>query len=285
MNSLRLAKHRFTLRFKSDTILPSFIGNTIRGALGRALYEDNSWFAEELQCACCCAELREYNSYTYGYCNNCAYGSIFKSSSVVSIPNPYTISVPYPAKMDYRSGDELMFFITLFGSACDFGTNVITAAKNMCKGKITDCVCDYEGTEYERVWSDGGAESIPYCGKLTINFITPTEILSSKKPVTEVPFAALIDTLFGRIGDIIDNYTNGKFIIPYKLIAHKPYITTKTKLRPTYFQTSGQPIRGFLGSVTYFGDVTHYLPYIDLGSQIHIGKKTTRACGEYNFEI
>ncbi|MDR0221894.1 MAG: CRISPR system precrRNA processing endoribonuclease RAMP protein Cas6, partial [Lachnospiraceae bacterium] len=42
---------------------------------------------------------------------------------------------------------------------------------------------------------------------------------------------------------------------------------------------------GFVGTVSYFGDVTRYLPYIDLGSQIHIGKKTTRACGEYVFEI
>ena len=42
---------------------------------------------------------------------------------------------------------------------------------------------------------------------------------------------------------------------------------------------------GIVGSVRYKGDITKYLPYIDLGSQIHIGKKTTRGCGEYEFEF
>ncbi|MDR1766105.1 MAG: CRISPR system precrRNA processing endoribonuclease RAMP protein Cas6 [Lachnospiraceae bacterium] len=54
---------------------------------------------------------------------------------------------------------------------------------------------------------------------------------------------------------------------------------TQCDIKPSRFWTSGEPIEGFVGTVRYSGDVTRYLPYIDLGSQIHIGKKTTRGCG------
>ncbi|MDR1193119.1 MAG: CRISPR system precrRNA processing endoribonuclease RAMP protein Cas6 [Peptococcaceae bacterium] len=155
----------------------------------------------------------------------------------------------------------------------------------MCAGKLSNCVLEGGGLDYDRMWSDNGAETIPRCEELTINFLTPTEILSGKEPIREVDFNTLIDSLFGRIGGIIDNYTEGEFVIPYSLFARRPFVKAEYNLRPINFQTSGQPIYGFLGAVRYLGDVTRYLPYIDLGSQIHMGKKTTRACGEYSFEI
>jgi hypothetical protein len=39
------------------------------------------------------------------------------------------------------------------------------------------------------------------------------------------------------------------------------------------------------GEVTYKRYVTRHLPYFDLESQLHIGKKTTRGCGEYWFRL
>ncbi|MDR1690071.1 MAG: CRISPR system precrRNA processing endoribonuclease RAMP protein Cas6 [Clostridiales bacterium] len=254
MNSLRLCKYRFTLRFTSDTKLPFFMGNTIRGALGRVLGE-------------------------------AAYNGMFKVASDVSIPNPFAVSVPYPSLRQYSKGSKLDFFITLFANACDFLPDVITAAQNMCRGKFANCVLDGGELVYERIWSDSGAETIPYCDMLTIRFVTPAEILNSKQLIKELPFAGFTESLFGRIAGIIDNYTESKFIIPYSLIALKPHIRADYNLKEIRFETSGQTINGVTGTVRYLGDVTPYLPYIDLGSQIHIGKKTTRGCGEFVFEI
>ena len=49
---------------------------------------------------------------------------------------------------------------------------------------------------------------------------------------------------------------------------------TKLRGRCCYEQAS-EPVDGILGEARYFGDVTRYLPYIDLGTQLHLGKKTT----------
>ena len=155
----------------------------------------------------------------------------------------------------------------------------------MCDGKLSESEIIDIKHEYSREWSDAGAESIPHADLLKLRFRTPTEILSSKEPIAELDFSKFIDSLFGRIDGLINNYTENEFIIPYALVANKPLVKAESNLKPVRFQTSGQPINGFMGTVRYFGDITRYLPYIDLGGQIHIGKKTTRSCGEYSFKI
>jgi CRISPR-associated Csx2 family protein len=257
VNTLRLTKYNFTLRFTADAELPPFVGNTVRGALGSALDKMGS----------------------------AAYENVFKIEATESMPNPHTISVRYPSASKYKKDDTLPFSVTLFGVACEYGEDIVAAAKQMCRGKLKDCVVADCGLEFDRVWSDAGAENIPPSDSIKINFVTPTEMLSSKEAISELTFETFIDRLFGRISDIIDNYTDGEFVVPYALTYKKPNVSVEYNLEPTRFKTSGQPINGLIGSVRYSGNITRYLPYIDLGSQLHIGKKTTRACGEYIFEI
>jgi CRISPR-associated endoribonuclease Cas6 len=257
MNKLYLIKHKFTLLFTEDSQLPPFIGNTIRGAIGQALHDNSS----------------------------IAYNAIFKGTGGESKPNPFVISAPYPSQGEYKKGETLEFFITLFGNASNCYSDIVFAVKNMSRGKLENTTC-YESREiYAKEWSDDGAESIPYCDFLEVEFITPTEIYHSKEPISKPDFTAFTDCLFGRIRGIIDNYTDCLFTVPYSLIAVRPHVKAEYDTKTVRFQTSGQPINGFLGTVRYSGDVTRYLPYIDLGSQILIGKKTTRSCGEYSFII
>jgi hypothetical protein len=257
MNTLKLCKYRCSLRFTRKVSLPPFIGNTLRGTFGRLL------------------------------CDNYpdVYGRVFKVDGAESAPNPFVISAAYPSKGEYGVGDELAFFITLFGSACEFEKEVAGTVRFMCEGRLAHAESAEIEPVYAREWSDDGAASISHCDALTVNFLTPTEILSGNRTATELSFNAMVDSLFGRIGYIIDNYTDGEFVLPYSLIARRPFVKAECDLKQVRLQTSGQPINGFVGTIKYSGDVTKYLPYIDLGSQIHIGKKTTRSCGEYSFEI
>ena len=257
MNKLKLCKHKFTLRFTADTILPPFVGNTIRGAFGQSLCDNFPDVCEQ----------------------------VFKIGDTESVPNPFVVSMPYPGKGGYRTGDTLDFAITLFGAACVYESEILSAVRLMCRGKLSSSEIINSEQVYIREWSDDGAETIPYADALTVRFLTPTEILSSKVPVAELDFKKYIDSLFGRIAGVIDRYTEDKFTIPYRFVANIPFVKAEYRLKPIRFKTSGQPINGFVGSIRYFGDITRYLPYIDLGSQIHIGKKTTRSCGEYSYKI
>jgi hypothetical protein len=257
MNSIKLLKLRFTLTFTGETHLPPFVGNTLRGALGRAL------------------------------CDNfpVVYEAVFKVAGGESTPNPFTISAPYPGKESYHIGENMDFSLTLFGSACVYEDEIINAAKLMCNGKLSHAKLTATELEYSREWSDAGAESITPCNFLRLQFISPTQILSGKVSVYAPDFGMFIDSLLGRISAITDNYGEKEFTIPYSLIARKPFVRAEYDTKRLLITTNKQPIGGFVGTICYLGDVTRYLPYIDLGSQLHLGKKTTRSCGEYTFEI
>jgi hypothetical protein len=252
-----LTKLKCSLLFNRDTRLSEFVGNTIRGALGRSLHDN--------------------------FQN--VYDAVFKVTSTESVPNPYVISVSYPSKRTYHTGETLEFSITLFGVACVYSEEITRAVELMNNDKLANTELTKAEYVYASEWSDSGAESIPYCDTLTLNFVTPTELLSKKIPIYEPDFATLTDSLFGRISAIIDNYSEVEFIIPYSLIGRKPLVEAKYEIERVKINSNNHPINGFIGKIHYYGDVTRYLPYIDLGSQLHLGKKTTRSCGEYYMEM
>lgn len=191
--------------------------------------------------------------------------------------------MPYPSSGVYKAHETLTFYVTLFGTACTLEQDVIDAAHDMCEGKLANARLVEVERIYSMEWNDVG--SVPHCDSLTIDFLTPTEIFVQKHTLEQLDFSLFVDRLFTRISAIIDNYGEAEFAIPYNMIVNKPFVQAECELHIVKFQTNNQPISGILGNVRYTGDVTRYLPYIDLGCQIHIGKKSTRGCGEYRFEI
>jgi hypothetical protein len=185
----------------------------------------------------------------------------------------------------YRKDEKLIFYITLIGSACEYSNEIIDAMNFISNGKLGNTELIKSKCIYARQWSDAYAENIPPCGLVTIDFTSPVELLSSKKPIYEPDFSSFIESLFGRISSLCDNYGEKQFVLPYSLFAFKPQIIAEFDIKKVSINSNNHPINGFIGKIHYSGDITRYLPYIDLGSQIHIGKRTTRSCGEYIFEI
>ena len=85
---------------------------------------------------------------------------------------------------------------------------------------------------------------------------------------------------------LCDLYGEGEFTLPYRLLARKPRIAAQfSTQRVAIPQDHGQRVDGIVGEITYEGEITRYLPYLDLGTKLHIGKKTTRGCGQFEIEI
>ena len=163
-----------------------------------------------------------------------------------SVPNPYTISAPYPGKGGYKAGDTLDFGISLFGAACSYESDILSAARQMCNGKLSGSEIVGIKQIYSREWSDSGSESIPRADTLALRFLTPTIMLSSKEPVNEPDFAKFIDSLFGRIAGIIDHYTDSEFVLPYALVASKPLVRISAR-RGQCFRKHADSIPGASG--------------------------------------
>jgi hypothetical protein len=97
-------------------------------------------------------------------------------------------------------------------------------------------------------------------------------------------FNTFIDSLLARIAAIIDIYGGGEFVLPCRLTLWRLTITAEQAFTKVVIAQGKQPIVGVKVTVTYSGNLTGFMPYIELGSQIHVGKLATRGCGQYRFE-
>jgi hypothetical protein len=228
--------------------LSEFMGNKLRGALGRQLH------------------------------GTPIYDEVFKAEGGANVQQPYVIGVDYPIS---RDSHDFSFYINLFGSAIQYAEQIEQATSSLLPGYDITCTSN----KYV-VWSDENARSIAPTDKLKITLLTPLQILNAGMLNTEPDFEEFMASIFGRISGIIDNHTDSEFEIPYSMVFRKPRVTAEFDLKATTIKLERPPhILGIMGTITYKGDATRYLPYIDLGTQLHAGKLATRGCGGYVFEM
>jgi hypothetical protein len=129
LSPIKLARYEFTLRARTDAVLPPFLGSTLRGSFGHAL--------KEVAC-----------SIPHGDChrcllvNKCAYPKIFETAerrhsnllaNGQAAPRPFVFVPPTPGppqglharddflrwRMGMSAGQSLTFGMTLIGEAID----------------------------------------------------------------------------------------------------------------------------------------------------------------------
>ena len=297
MNKLRLIRLGFEVKVLTTTCLPGYLGNTIRGALGSSLVRLHCLKTDKASCEKC------------NRIETCIYSNVFKSlykdAEFTSVPNPYIIEVSERKKREYTAGESIYFAIVLFGEATKYIEEFVNGVKHMMardfggvsnKFELSKVFEEYtnslifEGNTFLHlpepvVWTDRGADAIPKVTELKIQFVTPIQILQKSHLIKEIEFDVFIDSLMSRIASIVDLYEEEEFVIPYRLICRKPWIKADMKLKEKAIRQERGVAKGMVGHVRYSGEITRYMPYIDLGQQLHVGKLTTRGFGQYRFSF
>ena len=291
MNQLQMVRMDLEAEVLQNVQLPGFLGNVLRGCLGRALLRQNCGMGSP-DCETCSRR------------GGCVYPNVFKvirsTTAFPTMPAPFVIRAPEFGKRQWQAGEALKFSILLFGSAIRWSTEILQAASTIFEGRFAQtqgalrlqAVHDgFTGQSAENelqiaVWSDTGAQSIPPVQGVKIRFLSPTQVFQDHFVVEKPEFSLFMDSLFARIAAMVDIYGEEEFVLPYGLVGRKPQVAARVSTqRITIPQDRGQRVDGIIGEIVYEGNVTRYLPYLDLGTQLHIGKKTTRGCGQYEIEI
>jgi len=295
MNKLRLLRLGFEVKTLTTSYLPEYLGNTIRGALGNSLI------------SLYCSQKEKANCNNCNSTETCIYANVFKSlykdDEFTSVPNPYIIEVSEINKKQYNAGESFYFTIILFGRATQYIEEIISGVEHMVVRELgknsNSFILSKVFEEYTNrliyeantlfhlpkpvTWTDNGADKIASVTKLEIQFITPVQILQKSQLIKNIEFNIFIDSLLSRVAAIIDLYEEDEFVIPYRLICRKPWIKANVNLRERVIKQERGMIKGMVGNVNFTGEITRYMPYIDVGQQLHVGKLTTRGFGQYRF--
>ena len=113
--AIQAQQYTFHCRFKTDAILPGYLGSTLRGALGWGLKKISCALKRE-QCEMCM--LRQ----------QCAYAWIFETERyqtgdgriVNARPHPFVLQPEMNRYGHQKEGSDLVFSLLLFGRANEF---------------------------------------------------------------------------------------------------------------------------------------------------------------------
>ena len=255
--------------------------------------------------------------------NPSLYQTLFKNETentysdeyVSGKPNPYVFESPARAQTSLSAGDTLTFSLTLFGNACAYVPESIFTIQQMLKWNLMNTSQAFElqsaancftgetlyanGAVNSNIgeiarpwrWTDGISPEIG-ARRVLIRFLEPASIKENGEPAGLISFSLLIRAILNRLRLLTSVY-GGVFQINRDEIEENADTvkTYRNELHDSSFitfsrtQMKKKNYHGLTGDVYYEGDLTQFLPYINIGSVLHVGRNTVMGMGQYVWKI
>jgi CRISPR-associated endoribonuclease Cas6 len=124
---------------------------------------------------------------------------------------------------------------------------------------------------------------------LTLRFLTPARLVYGGSLADSLDFHVLIRVLLRRLSNLAYFHCDTELQLDFRgLIAAAEQVQTVSSHlwwydweRYSARQDTRMKLGGFLGSVTYQGDLQPFIPMLQLGAFVHVGKGTSFGLGKY----
>jgi len=307
---LSLLRVRVTLRARDPLQLPPYKGSTLRGGFG-SVFKETVCVVEHRDCARCL--LRSRCAFPYVF-DTPVPEDAARLRKYPAAPHPFVFLPPLEEKTLYRPGESLAFDLTLIGKGADFLPYFIYTFERLGerhglgkgRGRFSVESVTWLSPQGEEVLIYNGAEKIlqnsfrsvtvrdlfselATLHFLTLHFVTPTRLVYAEA-LTAVPdFHVLIRVLLRRLSNLAYFHCGTELNLDFRgLIAAAEQIETVTSELRWYDwerysarQDARMKLGGFIGRMTYRGDLQPFLPLLRLGEMVHVGKGTSFGLGKY----
>lgn len=317
LSGFRWARFRLRLVSREPLFLPTYKGSVLRGGFGHvfrkvACLGAGRGFGECL--------LKERCPYHYIFETSPPAGSTLLAK-MPTAPQPFVIEPPLEAKRIYERGEGLPFHLVLIGRAIDFLPYFIYSFDELGrlgigqrKGRYTleevswldatgQAVPIYDGSRktltdsfhplsLSQLSVSGPSPTLSLPSSVSISFLSPTRIKYGEKLTMDCEFHIFFRTLLRRLSLLSYFHCDGEFPQDRRDMVERAQKveTVEQDLRwydwERYSNRQGVRMRlgGFVGQVTYRGDLEEFLPYLLLGTYTHVGKGATFGLGGYRIE-
>jgi CRISPR-associated endoribonuclease Cas6 len=303
---------RWTLGPREPIRLPRMNkGITLRGAFGTSF--------RHLVCVDRTARCEEC-----GVHPSCPYGVIFaprvpeeavRLRLNKDIPRPFVVKPPLDDKEIYRRGEPITFELVLVGRAKDFLPYFLVAFRELGERGIGAGRGRFDIDRVESLDAEGGA-SIVYekkdslvrvpesavrfediCGmhpegeEIRVRFLTPVLIKQDGKWVRPT-FGPLLRRLRDRINALAYFYCGETMDMDFAAFGraadqircvHED-LKWVEESRYSKHRDLDHTLKGFVGSLTFAGGLGPFLPFLEMGRYVHVGKAAAFGQGWYRIE-
>ncbi len=302
----------FTMMAKvqSDISLAPYAGSMLRGIFGHGLYKlrINDTIAESL------SDIDKYKL--------CPYRMIFEPPQlknpvygITDIPVPYVIVPPLDGKRLYQQGACFTFHITLIGNAIQKLPYVVHAfdialqhgvGRKNPQGHLGNAILQSVSCDNHIIWDDQQKTILPYTPYLSVKSIqtaqsnihlileTPLRLQQEGVLITHpdlITAERLLMSAVRRVCTLMTIHTDTDIHMDFarlRNLAHTINIQQDIKFhnwtRYSSRQQQKMDLGGWVGHITLTGDITPFLPYLQLAQYTHIGKNTPFGLGKIRIQ-
>ena len=316
--AFRWVRFNFEIEALEDLFLPPFKGSALRGGFGYS-FRKVCCVVHQQECAGCTLSQACAYAYVFETPENAAPEIKHQAANY---PHPFIIEPPDDRETHIRAGERLVFSLVLLGKGIDFLPYFVFAfhqlgqmglGKGRGKFRLNQITfpAPNDGASETRIYNHQSQmlssdfevsewaqllESVTNLnpGEITLRFTTPTRIMNQGLIINTLPFDLLMRTIFRRLSLLGRIHCQHPWDLPYgELIelATQSVTTTANHLRwvdwERYSTRQHQRMKfgGFVGEVTYRGNLQPFLPFILLGEAAHVGKNATFGLGRYFVEM
>lgn len=275
--------------------LPEYLGSTVRGVLGHC-FRDFVCHTPHLKCLDC--KKKEHCAFVKNFSNTGAKGGAI---------NPFVLYVHTYGKTEWKKGDECVFDLTLFGHAALKPQIYVDALQRMGRkgwgaARIPfslQRICDYETKKLIQL------ENHLYLRNLNAHFMilpkrevksvlvvfnTPVRIVSGGRLFTSLPFALLLRFILRRFALVTEVCTD--YEVEWNeeealrdagaiQAVEQKWKTVDFKRYSMNQKDNMLELQGQEGWVLYEGDLSRFVPLLEAGRYLHVGKNSTIGFGHY----
>lgn len=269
-----------------EAVLPEYLGSTLRGVIGYALYDSTE-------------------AYSYLYHNH------LYSKGHKDITNPYIIIPPSERKNRYQKGKALRFHILLLGNAAQYAKALIDAVKEVPKYGLGASrhpfkLVKVKNSATQRViWKDGSFylaaaqsialpyRSLPDVSQALVTIRSPLRIRRNGALLESIDFPTVIRNVTRRLEALTARY--GGWVDTEKaqqlkeLSASIGVVGEDLQIqhleRYSNRLEGKMDLSGLMGSILFKGELTPFVPWLYAAQTLHIGRNTTFGMGQIEVEF
>jgi hypothetical protein len=314
LTHFRFARYNFVLTAMDPLDLPPYKGSTLRGVFGHA-FKRIVCARQGQDCAECL--LRLDCPYASVFESRPPDDADIKRLQE-AIPRPFVVEPPLIRQTRFSPGEEIAFKLVLVGRAIDLLAYFVVAFQEagrmgIGKGRGQYALArvetaPWDGRPAETVYTRSLRSSIvkrdcALCfpdlieraralasdGTVTLRFLTPTRIRERGRWTARPAFDALVRTLLQRISSLARFHCAETWEYDFRGAIDRAWAVqivadhTHWDDWERYSTRQEQRVKlgGFLGQVTYAGDLDEFMPLLLAGSMVHVGKGTVFGNGQY----
>jgi CRISPR/Cas system endoribonuclease Cas6 (RAMP superfamily) len=128
--------------------------------------------------------------------------------------------------------------------------------------------------------------------EITLRFLTPTTLKAEGEVIAVPQFHQLIKRLRDRVNALASFYCDGALDLDFKALGQQAESVQTVTVDSQWIDRTrrtrkgfSQDLSGFIGEVTYRGDLGPFLPLLLLGEYVHVGKNAAFGNGWYQLKI